>query len=78
MNQIHLINTILNWERRLEIENEKRKAQRSEPYREHQTDFKPYVEKRKAFLSWISKLGKNRRSDNHRYSQVPCQEIKQG
>ena len=37
MNQIHLINTILNWERRLEIENEKRKAQRSEPYREHQT-----------------------------------------
>jgi hypothetical protein len=38
MFQIHLINAVLEWERRLEIEDERRKALRLEPYRELPND----------------------------------------
>ncbi len=50
MVQIQLINTVVEWERRLEIEEEKRKNLRGEPYTDFPTDPQPCRKERKLHL----------------------------
>ena len=78
MSHIHLINTILEWERRLEIEDEKRKTLRREPYRELPTDFEPQKKERSSIFGWISRLGKNRQPITPCYTQEHCRKTQTG
>jgi hypothetical protein len=78
MDQISLINAVRNWERRLEIEDERRKANRLEPYRELPSDFRPYQEKRESIFVRILKLGRTRQPIPPRYEPECCGEIQPG
>jgi hypothetical protein len=78
MYQIHLINAVLEWEKRLEIENERQKALHPEPHRELPTDFEPEKEECKSISVSISGFGKNRQSVNSCYVQEHCRETQAG
>ena len=65
MIQITLINAVLEWERRLEIEDERRKAYRLEPYRELPIEFEPAQKESGSILARISNLGRNRQPVDH-------------
>ena len=60
MFQTQLITSVLDWERRLEIEDEKRKNYRPEPYREFPTAPQPCRKERKSIFAWIFELGRDR------------------
>lgn len=56
MVQIQFINQVLEWERRLEIEDEKRKNARLEPYRELPLEPQPVRMERRSFFSGLVRI----------------------
>lgn len=78
MIQTTLITAVLDWERRLQIEDEKRRAYRLEPYRELPTDFEAAQIESESILTRITKLGENRQSFERRYPQTYCGETRSG
>jgi hypothetical protein len=78
MYEIHLINAVLKWKRRLEIEDERRKALRLEPYRELPTDFVPSKKERESIFGRISRFGKTRQPVNPCYTQEHYKETQPG
>ncbi len=80
MFQTTLIRAVLDWERRLEIEDERRKALRLEPYRELPIDFEFSQKENQSIFDRIKKLGsnRNRQSAERRYDQEFCGETKAG
>jgi hypothetical protein len=75
MLQIHLINTILEWERRLEIEDERRKVLRLEPYRELPTDFESLEIEQESASVRVSRLDKKTQPENSCCAQMQYREI---
>lgn len=78
MIQTTLITAVLDWERRLQIEDERRKAHRLEPYRELPTDFEPIPKEGESILARFAKLRSNRQPAERCYPQVCCQETLTG
>jgi hypothetical protein len=78
MYEIPLINAVLEWDRRLEIENNRRKAYRFEPYRELPVDIEPNRKKRASILEWISRLSRDRKSVYPYCTQEQNQETQPG
>ena len=78
MIQTTLITAVLDWERRLQIEDERRKAYKLEPYREVPTDFEPAQIESDSILARIAKLGQKRQSVERSYPQELCQETQPG
>ena len=78
MFQIQLINTVVEWERRLEIEEEKRKNHRPEPYTDFPTDPQPCRKERKSIFAWIFSLGRDRQPVYCCYAQEHCRETQTG
>ncbi len=77
MSEIHLINQVLDWERRLEIENEKRKNYRDEP------DYFPAAPQsgpkdHLSFFARLLKFGRERRPAYQDCPQEPCCETQPG
>jgi hypothetical protein len=76
MFDVRLITTVLEWERRLEIEEEKRKSSRFEDVF---TDFpaapQPPREERKSIFDRIFRVGKDRQPVNPCGCQDPCPEV---
>jgi len=62
MFQNQLINTVLVWERKLEIDDEKRKNHRYEPYANFLAPIQPYPKERKSILARIFNPGRDRQS----------------
>jgi hypothetical protein len=78
MFQTTLITAVLDWERRLEIEDERRKALRLEPYRELPIEFESTQKEGWSIFDRIQNLGRNRQSVERRYTQELCGETKAG
>ena len=78
MYNISLINTVLDWERRLEIEADRRKALRLEPYRELSSEFVPVTKKRKTLFEWVSRPRKTRQTAYKSKHQEQCRELSTG
>lgn len=75
MFQTTLITAVLDWERRLEIEDERRKALRLEPYRELPIEFESSQKEGQSIFDRIQNLG---RPVERRYAQELCGETKAG
>jgi hypothetical protein len=79
MFQTPLINAVLDWERRLEIEDEKRKSQRYEPYVNYLAKPQGTRKERKSIFAWIFRIGReDRQPADPRYAQQHCQETQPG
>ena len=75
MFQTQLINAVLDWERRLEIEDEKRKNHRYEPYVNYLAEPQRPPQERKSILAWVLNLAKGRQPVHHCYAHHEhCQE----
>ncbi len=75
MFQTQLIQQVVEWERRLEIEDERRENHRGEPYANYLAEVRPMRNERKSMLARILNLGRGRRTvqaENPCYSQEPC------
>lgn len=78
MFQTQLINTVLEWERRLEIENEKRKNHRFEPYVNFLAKVHPCRKERKSSFARIFRRSRVRQPVYDCYVQEYCQETQPG
>ncbi|MCB9420224.1 MAG: hypothetical protein H6667_10480 [Ardenticatenaceae bacterium] len=78
MIQTTLITAVLDWERRLQIEDEKRKAHRLEPYRELPTDFETAQMESESILTRLAKRGENHQVVGRCYPQTFCGEAQPG
>jgi hypothetical protein len=77
MFQPQLINTVLVWERILEIEEEKRKMNRFEDVLTADgTDLKPNRKESKDLASWFSRSEDNGQTTYSCCAQEPCQETR--
>ena len=75
MFQIHLINEVLKWEKRLEIENERQKAIHPEPYRELPIDSDSVEMICEPTSVSIPRFGKKRQGGNPCCAQMHYREI---
>ena len=79
MFQPNIINQALDWERRLEIEDEQRKNGRSEPYVNFLAPVMPCRSERRSILAWILRLGKGTQpACSCIYPQEPCCQTQPG
>lgn len=78
MIQTTLITAVLDWERRLQIEDERRKANRLEPYRELPTDFELAQKERVPSQARLANRGKTRQSVEPCYPHAYCGETQPG
>ncbi len=74
MYQNQMINTVLDWERRLEIEDERRKNHRYEPYTNNLAPIQPYRKEHESIFARIFRFGRDRQPDRN-YAQEPCREM---
>ncbi|MCA9957382.1 MAG: hypothetical protein R3E31_11500 [Chloroflexota bacterium] len=78
MIQTTLITTVLDWERRLQIEDERRKASKPEPYRELSADFELTHKERESILARIANFNNARKERQAVYPQEYCRETQLG
>lgn len=71
-------NTIANWDHRLEIEDQRRKEHRYEPYVNYLAPLPPHREERTSIFSWLLALFKNRNADRCCYSPASTYGIQPG
>ncbi len=69
MNQIQLINAVRVWERRLEIENEKRRNEQVQPYANAQAELQRLCEENKPLKKRIFKPKRERQPFSPCYNQ---------
>ena len=74
MFQSPLITAVLDWERRLEIEDERRKNHRYEPYMNFLAPLPPFRRERKSIFARIFKPAKDPQPVYHFPSQDCCPE----
>lgn len=75
MFQTQLIQQVVEWERRLEIEDERRGNHRDEPYVNYLAQVQPMRTERKSILARILSLGRGRKAAQpaeRSYPQEPC------
>ena len=70
MMQQHMVNQVLNWERRLKIEDEKRENHRREPYVNYLAKVQPCRKEHRSIFRWLLSLNlhRNRQSAAYRGS----------
>jgi len=74
----NLINQVVSWERRLQIEAERHKNLRGEPYVDEFTAPQPRLKERQSFFARVFKRrGKHQPGDSG-YAQKPCPEVQPG
>ncbi len=78
MFQIQLINTVLEWEKRLEIEDEKRKNHRFEPYVNFLAKVQPCRKERKPLFKRVSQPGEVQQPAQGCYAQEQRREMQPG
>ncbi len=71
-------NTIANWDRRLEIEDQRRNERRYEPYVNYLAPLPPYREERASIISRFLGLFKKREEDRCCYSPASTYGIQPG
>ncbi len=78
MFQVPMINQIVEWERRLEIEEETRKNLRGEPYTDFTTNPQSNRKEHRSIFARIFNRGGDRLPVRHGYTQKPCGETQPG
>ncbi len=74
MEQIQLINSVIEWERRLEFEEERRKNHRSEPYVNYLAPVRSCRKERKSILARILQHRKASQPVYCCYPPEPCRQ----
>ena len=69
-----MINVALEWERRLEIEDEQRKNHRYEPYVNFLAPVQSGPKEHKSIFAWIFKPSRKRQPAYRNYAKNDCQE----
>ncbi len=78
MFQYQMVNTIVGWERRLQVEEEKRKNHRYEPYVNYLAPLERSRQERRSIFTWLLALARRRKPEYPIYPPAACRESQVG